>query len=120
MQYCYNSTSCGLVNGIIAYFEAGDETLATLTAEVLRNCTQSPTSIIWGGAALTKEEMIAAFQDPSLDTLSIGTLGIRFTVENEAVLLQDFLYALETEVPTLAQFASNVWAEIFGTAAQFQ
>ncbi len=109
MKFCYNENG-GLVNGVIFYFEVGDEPLVTLAQDVISESRQTPTTIYWAGQILTKENL-ARFNPVSLKE---SVLGIRLTMEDEPELLKDFLKTLGENESCLSEFTDRVQEKIFG------
>ena len=115
MKYAYNEVG-GLINGVIFFFEPGDEELAREAFGVINRSLQSPTSIVWGGMPLIKNEALGRFRPFGAKTLEEGTIGIRFTVEAEAELLSECLDALEAHGSVLSGLAQEIKSEVLPSA----
>lgn len=52
MRYTYNDVQ-GLINGVIFYFEPGDDEITRHTFNFLADQNEAPTSIVWDGTSVT-------------------------------------------------------------------
>lgn len=92
MRYAYNETG-GLINGVMFFFEKGDEEIAKETLRVIEASDQKPTSIV---------------QDsPEFVT------GIRVTVDEDR-LLKKLLAFLREDYPALLPIVEEIDNQVFG------
>lgn len=115
MKHIYNKVG-RLINGVIFYFEPGDEKLASLALDVIALSAQSPTSIVWGSQSLTKKEALRLLRPLDVEILKKGVLGIRFTVEKEMRLLSEYLNELENFKPGFSELVNKLRKEILPDA----
>ena len=111
MRYTYNETA-GVTNGVMFFFERGDEEIALRTFDVINASEQRPTSIVWDGLCLEPLEAIRLLRTASMG--NGGYLGVRFTV-NERELLKSYLTFLRAAYPALALLTREVDSRVFGT-----
>lgn len=111
MRYAYNEAG-GVTNGVIFFFERGDEEIALRTFDVITKSDQKPTSIVWDGLCLEPLEAMRLLRTASIG--SDGYLGVRFTV-NESELLKSCLTFLRAAYPALALITREIDSQVFGT-----
>lgn len=111
MRYAYNKDVSGVVNGIIFFFENGDNEIATRTFHVIEASEQSPTSIVWEGLHLTSVEVLHMIAERNF--LAFGNLGVRFTLD-ESQLLKEYLEFLKQNYPAFLSLAGEIESKVFG------
>lgn len=92
MRYAYNETG-GLINGVILYFEKGDEEITSETLRVIEASGQRPTSIVRDSPEFV--------------------VGIRLTTDEDR-LLKEVLDFFREEYPALTPMAEEIDAKVFG------
>lgn len=111
MRYTYNEIG-GLINGVILFFEKGDDEIAAATFEVINASGQTPTSIVWDGACPTVPEVLSKLrQYGALDT---GFLGVRLMIHEDR-LLKELLTFMRESYPALLPVVEDIDSLVFGT-----
>lgn len=111
MQYAYNEEG-KLVNGVILFFEKGDDEIATETFKIISTAKQSPTGIDWNGYSFTPLEVLQRLGQRN--SLNEGHLGVRFTVYEDQ-LLKSWLDFLRENYPALSSLADEIDSKLLGT-----
>lgn len=111
MRYAYNEIG-GLTNGVIFFFEKGDDEIATATFEVINASEQTPTSVVWNGTCPTVPEVLSKLrQHGALDT---GFLGVRLMITEDR-LLKELLAFMRESYPALLPMVKDIEGLGFGT-----
>lgn len=96
MRYAYNEVG-GLINGVMFFFEKGDDEIVEQTLRVIEASDQTPTSTVR--------------DSPKFVT------GIRLTTDEDQ-LLKQLLGLFAKEYPSLAPMAEEINSRVFGTILQ--
>ena len=110
MEYVYNEEG-RLINGVIFFFNKGDDEIARETFRVISTSKQSPTSIVWDGYSFTPEEVLKRLNNPS--ALDQGGLGVRLTVYEDQ-LLKSYLDFLRENYPVMSPITDEIDKKLFG------
>lgn len=92
MRYAYNEIG-GLINGVMFFFEKGDEEIVAATFEVINASDQTPTSVV-------------------RDSSEFVT-GIRLTVDEDR-LLKELLVFMRESYPALLPIVEEIDNQVFG------
>lgn len=111
MRYAYDEVG-RLVNGVMFFFEKGDEEIAAATFEVINASEQLPTGILWGEYSPTPSEVLSKLRERN--ALNHGYLGIWFTVYEDQ-LLKELLSFLREDYPALLPIVEEIEGLVFGT-----
>lgn len=111
MRYADNQTK-GVVNGVIFYFEEGDEQIATDVFEIVNGSERPPTSVVWNGECLTSAEALHRLQTDGLT--EDEWLGIRLTID-ELPLLREVLDLFTEDYPALGEVVAEIEGKLFMT-----
>ena len=93
MRYAYNEIG-GLINGVIIFFEKGDEEIAEETLRVVDASDQRPTGIVRDSPEFV--------------------VGIRLTTDEDR-LLKQVLDFFKEDYPALTPIAEEIDDKVFGT-----
>ena len=93
MRYAYNEVG-GLINGVIFFFEKGDEEITEETLRVIEASDQLPTSVVRDSPEFV--------------------VGIRLTTDEDR-LLKQVLDFFREDFPALAPLADEIDNKVFGT-----
>ena len=92
MRYAYNEVG-GLINGVIFFFEKGDEEITEETLRVIEASDQLPTSVVRDSPEFV--------------------VGIRLTTDEDR-LLKQVLDFFREDYPALTQMAEEIDSQVFG------
>lgn len=111
MRYSYNKTR-EIINGVIFYFDEGDEEIATDVLKLVEASEKPPTSIVWNGECLTAAEVLHKLLT---DGLAEGDwLGIRLTTD-DLPLLKEILELFKDDYPPLSQMIGEIEGQLLVT-----
>ena len=111
MRYADNTIG-GIVNGVIFYFEEGDEVIAIDIFEVVEASEKPPTSVAWNGECMSAADALIRLQTDGL--LEDEWLGLRLTID-DSDLLKACLELFKEYYPALAQMTEGIDDQVFGT-----
>lgn len=111
MRYANNKIG-GIINGVIFYFEEGDEEIATDVFELVEVSARPPTSIAWNGECMSPIEALHQLQ--TLGLKEGDWIGVRLTIDDKH-LLRECLELFKESYPTLSPMIAEVEGNIFNT-----
>ena len=110
MRYADNVIG-GIVNGVIFYFEEGDEVIAIDIFELVEASEKPPTSIAWNGECLNAADALHRLRRTGL--AEDDWLGLRLTIDDRP-LMMEILKLFKEVYPALAPTIDRT-ESIFGT-----
>ena len=111
MRYAYNKIA-QITNGVIFYFEVGDEEIAIDVLELVEASEKPPTSIVWSGECVTAAE--ASHRLRSLGLPEGEWLGIRLTID-DLPLLKEILELFKESYPALLPMVGEIEGQLLTT-----
>ncbi len=107
-----------IVNGVIFFFDEGDEELASLLMDIILESYESPTSIVLGDRTISRNEAVGLLCPISEDSLKNKTLIVGLTNEDDPKLISDYLDALVIEYPHYLDLVNKLRFELLPNTFQ--
>lgn len=104
MRYANNEIR-KIVNGVIFYFETGDEEIAIDVFEIVEASEKLPTSVAWNGECMNPAKASHRLQTSGLT--EGDWLGIRLTTD-DSQLLKGCLELFKESYPALSPMVSEI------------
>ena len=111
MRYANNEIR-QIVNGVIFYFEVGDEEIATDVFEIVEASVKPPTSVVWKEECMSSAEALHKLQTSGL--AEGEWVGVRLTTD-DSCLLKEILELFKENYSALLPMVGEIESQLLVT-----